>query len=282
MRFRTALLLDDLGHRLVAPTLLREGPIEQGAFPSGLGKGQPVALVHVVRDGQRLNAVAPQPVKPVPQVLGVWGVLRAERQRRHLGALENDIAMQVAAEAGGVFVSNQRRELARSIVSFGGGNDAPPSLAHHRLHAVGLEQPPQGPANGSRQRVAGGALVSGLLHRQDRAQELRMVGDGQKVERRAGQLQPPSARMGYGFSLGEPIGVVRRGAQVFHHECVQGVHRVDMQIAKVGGTLRGRRLAAAGGADQQQRRCDAAQPSISAPDPLAAAAAGLTAHESRP
>ena len=71
-----------------------------------------------------------------------------------------------------------------------------------------------------------------------------MIGHRQEVERAGPKLEAKAARMVDRFSAREPVGVVRIGADA-EQVGVDGVPRVDVEIAEVGvteGVGRGRGL----------------------------------------
>ena len=148
MDFRGALLLADLGDRFVPHALAGKRRVDRFALPGGLRECQPVALIHVVRNGERVDAVGSQLIEPSPQVRGVRGVAGAERQRRHIVAAKDDIAVQVASAASrGVFVADERGELAGVVVPLGGVDDSLPRASSYlvvdEITAFG-NQPPHG------------------------------------------------------------------------------------------------------------------------------------------
>ena len=259
MRFRGAHHLQNLGERFVAPAFFGEGAIHRRSLPSRLREGKPAALVHVVRNGQRIDAAAALAVHPVPQILRIGGVRRAKRQRRH-AALEDDIAMQRCSNVGGILVADEGRELVRHVVPFGSGDGAPPSLAHDAVEVARADDGVQTTANGLRQRIASRAFGGNFAHRQCHAQVLGVVRHGEKVERRS-QLQLPASRVRHSLAFRIPVGVVRRGAQVSVQECIQGIHRMDMQISEVCEPpwLRGLLVAVATLAGGEKGRCHARQ-----------------------
>ena len=110
-----ALDLLDLDQPLVAVARRGPGRVDRAALLStSVGIHAAVGEVGVVRDRQQLVAGLALAVHPVPQILGMRRVERAERHRRHLGAvLEEDVAVQVqVVRRRGPLVGAERRELA--------------------------------------------------------------------------------------------------------------------------------------------------------------------------
>ena len=97
------------------------------------GEHQAVAQVGVVRNRQQFMARLALAVHPLPQVLGMLGIQRAEGRLRHLlGVFEEDIAVQVAVvRGGGPLVGGEGRELAGLVEPVGNGHVFLPDGARH-------------------------------------------------------------------------------------------------------------------------------------------------------
>ena len=168
----------------------------------------------------------------------------------HLGAFEDHIPVEIPAiRSGGVFIADEGGEAAGRIVTGGRVADLAPGLRDNRR---GIEFRRQGVIAESgdhsgerladRRRIRAEQTLSDRQLRQravriaslaDCADVLRVVGDGDEVQRPARQTNLVALGMADGLALGEPVGVVRRTADV---EDV-GVERklgVDVQVAIVG------------------------------------------------
>ena len=251
--FGSALVLAHLHQRLVAHALLRERRIDGPAVPRiRIRKGQPVALVHVVRNGHAFDAGLPQAVEPIPQGFRVWGVAGAERRVRHVGAAEDDVAMHVPhARRQGVLIADEGGEGAGIVVAFGSLRGQPPGPGDGRVLrdlVPFVHQLDEAPAHRvvildplRHDRLAHRMAVVRAVRVQQRgmdAEVFGMVRDGQEVERRTRDAHGFAGRQHERRTLGELVGVVRAGA-VAAHEGVEGELGVDVQVAEERAALGG-------------------------------------------
>ena len=241
MRLRCAFLLRHLGDGLVAHALLGPGGVDGDALPGGLHEGEPVALVHVVGDGEALEALLALRVQPGPQVFRVVRVAGAERTLGRV-APEYHVAMQVAAaDRERVLVSAEGRERPRVVVALGGGDDLSPGVGDHVgpqqfvIHggqpADAVEDVREGRGYGGK-RVGVGMAVGGARRVELRlvdAEVFGVVAHHQEIERMR-DLERAAVRVRDRLALREFVGVVRRGAHVHGHERVHRERGVDVGV----------------------------------------------------
>ena len=250
-----ALLLADFGHRLVPYPLGRELRVDLRALPGlPVGKGQAVALVHVVGHRQRLDPLLAQPVEPVPEVLGI-AVEGTEGQLRRLAAAEDDVPVHVTAtHPHRVLVADQGGEPARVVVPFGRLDDPLPGACPHLRavdrvagasqfpHPAQRAQPRPGPAALAGDQSVGQRMpigrAQGIDQRRQGAQILGMIRYREEIERRAGEPDRFTRGVRNRLPPGEAVGVIR-GRAHGTHEGVVRVHRVDVQVAEQGDAVGG-------------------------------------------
>ena len=267
MGLRGPLALCDLHQRLVAPSLLRIGRIDR--LPSRVGASEHLALapVRVVRDRERFDPVGALLVEPRPEVFGVDRVDSAERQRGHVVAGKDHVAVKVhTARRGGEFVGHEGREAPRIVVALCRRDRLLPDRANDRRGVEARDgfasHPPVECAAGfpavlrvaaphlHRHGVAAQGVeplvhqfrpgdVSGVGQRTGDAEILRVVGDREEVERPAPKADRVAERVGKGLSLGEAVRVVGGGSDT-EGVGVDRVLRVNVQIAEVGVAWRAR------------------------------------------
>ena len=223
--------MGDLHQRLVAHALLGVGGVDRLARLVGLLEHPAVGTVGIVRNGQRVHALAAQVVKPVPEVFRVRGVQAAERDVRCVGAGEDDVAVQVLefGAGRGVLVADERGELAGLVVALGGLDDLAPGASHHvqveqivGLLLLGAADERQNGLKGladllGRLGVAqvGGnlmlACLGGLVkHLRQHAQVGGVVGHRLEVQGFV-HLHFETFRVGQRTALGEGVGVIGSG-----------------------------------------------------------------------
>ena len=267
MRLRGPLVLCDLHQRLVAPSLLRIGRIDRLASPVGAIEHLALAPVRVVRDRERFDPVGALLVEPRPEVFGVDRVDSAERQRGHVVAGKDHVAVKVhTARRGGEFVGHEGREAPRIVVALCRRDRLLPDRANDRRGVEARDgfasHPPVECAAGfpavlrvaaphlHRHGVAAQGVeplvhqfrpgdVSGVGQRTGDAEILRVVGDREEVERPAPKADRVAERVGKGLSLGEAVRVVGGGSDT-EVVGVDRVLRVNVQIAEVGVAWRAR------------------------------------------
>ena len=131
VRLRGAFDLGHLDQGFVAHPQLGVGRVERLAADGLELEHVAVAAVRVVRDGKALDAFVPAFVEPAPEVLGIARVGRGEGHGRHVAALEDHVAVQVApvVRRGRVLVADEGGEVPGVVVGLGGVDDRLPGAA---------------------------------------------------------------------------------------------------------------------------------------------------------
>ena len=131
MGVRGAFHLGIFNEWFVAHAQLRVLGIDWLTGPVGFLKHPAIGAIGVVRNGDGLHALCTIGIHPGPQILRIQRIQTSERLRRHVGATENHVAMQVFSSRPGsrVLVADKGGEVTGIVVTAGGFDDFLPGGA---------------------------------------------------------------------------------------------------------------------------------------------------------